>query len=94
MTTNKKYSKEFKLDAISLVVEQQYTQTEAARSLDTTRPIPFNEPLVKEDSVGSKMAHLQSMFLVTIDFFLHLLAHLRRYHRLRLPAHHHPKCQA
>jgi transposase len=34
MTIRKKYSKEFKLDAISLVVEQQYTQTEAARSLD------------------------------------------------------------
>ena len=34
MTTRKKYSKEFKLDAISLVVEQKYTQAEAARSLD------------------------------------------------------------
>ena len=29
----KKYSKEFKLDAISLVLEQNYTQAEAARSL-------------------------------------------------------------
>ncbi len=34
MTTRKKYSKEFKLDAISLVVEQGYTRSEAARSLD------------------------------------------------------------
>lgn len=34
MTTRKRYSKEFKLDTISLVVEQQYTQTKAARSLD------------------------------------------------------------
>ena len=33
MTTRKKYSKEFKLDAISLVVEQGYTRSEAARSL-------------------------------------------------------------
>ena len=33
MTTRKKYSKEFKLDAISLVLEQGYTQPEAARSL-------------------------------------------------------------
>lgn len=33
MTTRKKYSKEFKLDAISLVLDQGYTQTEAARSL-------------------------------------------------------------
>jgi transposase-like protein len=33
MTTRKKYSKEFKLDAISLVVEQQYTGADAARSL-------------------------------------------------------------
>ena len=34
MTTRKKYSKEFKLDAVSLVIEQGYTRTEAARSLD------------------------------------------------------------
>jgi transposase-like protein len=33
MTTRKKYPKEFKLDAISLVLEQGYTRTEAARSL-------------------------------------------------------------
>ena len=34
MTTRKQYSKEFKLDAISLVLEQGYTRAEAARSLD------------------------------------------------------------
>ncbi|RLJ15877.1 hypothetical protein DJ031_00660 [bacterium endosymbiont of Escarpia laminata] len=34
MTTRKKYSKEFKLDAISLVLEQDYSRAEAARSLD------------------------------------------------------------
>ena len=34
MTTRKKYSKEFKLDAISLVLEQNYSRAEAARSLD------------------------------------------------------------
>ena len=33
MTARKKYSKEFKLDAVSLVLEQQYTRSEAARSL-------------------------------------------------------------
>ena len=33
MTARKKYSKEFKLDAIALVVEQQYNKTEAARNL-------------------------------------------------------------
>ncbi len=33
MTTRKKYSKEFKLDAISLVLEQGYSRSEAARSL-------------------------------------------------------------
>ncbi len=31
--TRKKYSKEFKLDAISLVQEQGYSRSEAARSL-------------------------------------------------------------
>jgi len=34
MTTRKKYPKEFKLDAISLVLEQEYTKAEAARSLE------------------------------------------------------------
>jgi len=33
MTTRKKYSKEFKLDAISLVLEQDYTRVEAAKNL-------------------------------------------------------------
>jgi transposase len=33
MTTRKKYSKEFKEDAVSLVTEQGYTRTEAAKSL-------------------------------------------------------------
>ncbi len=33
MTTRKKYTKEFKLDAISLVLEQNYTRTEAAKNL-------------------------------------------------------------
>ncbi len=34
MTKRKQYSKEFKLDAVSLVAEQDYTRSEAARSLD------------------------------------------------------------
>jgi len=33
MATRKKYSKEFKLDAVSLVLEQEYSKSEAARSL-------------------------------------------------------------
>ena len=33
MTTRKKYSKEFKLDAVSLVLEQGYSRSEAAKSL-------------------------------------------------------------
>ena len=33
MTTRKKYSKEFKLDAVSLVTDQGYNRSEAARSL-------------------------------------------------------------
>jgi transposase len=34
MKTRNKYSKEFKLDAISLVVDQSISRREAARSLD------------------------------------------------------------
>jgi transposase len=33
MTTRKKYPKEFKLDEVSLVLEQEYTKAEASRSL-------------------------------------------------------------
>ena len=33
MKSRKKYSKEFKSDAVSLVLEQDYTRTEAAKSL-------------------------------------------------------------
>jgi transposase len=33
MSERKQYTKEFKLDAVSLVVEQGYKRTEAARSL-------------------------------------------------------------
>ena len=33
MKTRKKYSKEFKLDAVSLVLEQDYSRAEAARNL-------------------------------------------------------------
>ena len=34
MTIRKKYTKAFKLDAVSLVTQQDYTLAEAARSLD------------------------------------------------------------
>jgi transposase len=34
MTTRKQYTKEFKLDAISLVIDQEYNRTEAAKCLD------------------------------------------------------------
>jgi len=34
MTARKKYPKEFRLDAISLVLDQGYSRSEAARSLN------------------------------------------------------------
>ncbi|MCU7905202.1 MAG: transposase [Candidatus Thiodiazotropha sp. (ex Epidulcina cf. delphinae)] len=40
MTTRKKYTKEFKLDAVSLVLEQGYTRIEAAKSLDVNVQMP------------------------------------------------------
>ena len=39
MATRKKYSKEFKLDAVSLVLEQGYSRKEAATSLDLNAPM-------------------------------------------------------
>jgi transposase len=37
MNTRKKYSQEFKLDAVSLVLDQGYTVAEAAKSLGVNR---------------------------------------------------------
>ena len=39
MATRKKYSKEYKLDAVSLVLDQGYTITEAAKSLEINRSV-------------------------------------------------------
>lgn len=39
MTTRKKYPKEFKLDAVSLVLDQGYTITEASKSLEVNRSV-------------------------------------------------------
>jgi transposase len=39
MTTRKKYPREFKLDAISLVLDQGYTIADAARSLEINRSV-------------------------------------------------------
>jgi len=36
MTTRKKYSQEFKLDAVSLVLEQGYSRAAASRNLDVS----------------------------------------------------------
>ncbi|TXK95819.1 hypothetical protein BMR05_09335 [Methylococcaceae bacterium HT4] len=33
MSARKKYSKEFKLDAVSLVIDQNYTRAEASKNL-------------------------------------------------------------
>ena len=38
MATRKKYSKEFKLDAVSLVKDQGYNRSEVARSLGINTP--------------------------------------------------------
>lgn len=53
MTKRKQYSKEFKLDAISLVLEQGYTRAEAARSLEIS-PVQLGRWIkeYQEDSDG------------------------------------------
>ena len=50
MKEKKKYSKEFKLDAISLVKEQGYTRIEAAASLGIDRQLIGR--WIKEDEIG------------------------------------------
>ena len=39
MVTRKKYSKAYKLDAVSLVLDQSYTVMEAAKSLEINRSV-------------------------------------------------------
>jgi transposase len=39
MTTRKQYSKEFKLDAIALMVEQKYSRVDATRNLELSPQI-------------------------------------------------------
>jgi len=40
MTTHKMYTKEFKQDAVRLITEQGYKQTEAARNHYSARTVP------------------------------------------------------
>ena len=40
MTTRKRYYKEFKLDAVSLIMEQEYPRAEAAKSLGVSAKMP------------------------------------------------------
>lgn len=49
MATRKKYSKEFKLDAISLVTNQGYSRAEAARSL-SINPTILNRWIKENES--------------------------------------------
>ena len=52
MKTRKSYSKEFKLDAVSLVTEQNYKIAEAARSLDIS-PNMLGRWLKEQESEGA-----------------------------------------
>ena len=54
MITRKKYSKEFKLDAISLVTDQGYSRAEAARSLGLNANMVCR--WVQEDQAGDGQA--------------------------------------
>ena len=54
MTTRKKYSKEYKLDAVSLVTEQGYSRVEAARSLGIN--VNMLGRWVKEEETGDGRA--------------------------------------
>lgn len=49
MSMRKKYSKEFKLDAISLITEQGYSRAEAARSLSINATL-LNRWIKENDS--------------------------------------------
>ena len=63
MTTRKKYPKEFKLDAVSLVLEQEYTKAEASRSLG------INPNLIAKGVVGlpTLNVHLRNANMTAAD---------------------------
>jgi len=46
MNARKKYSKEFKLDAVSLVIDQNYTRTEASKNLGIS-PMNYEKQLLE-----------------------------------------------
>ena len=52
MTTRKQYSKEFKLDAIALVVDQKYSRVEAASNLGLSPQILGRWLKMAEDDGG------------------------------------------
>ena len=50
MVARRKYTKEFKLDAVSLVLEQGYSRTEAARSLEINAKVNGTLPFMLDQS--------------------------------------------
>ena len=55
MNVRKKYSKEFKLDAVSLVLEQDYSRVKAARSLDINSNLLSRWKLEFEGQAGGEL---------------------------------------
>ena len=66
MTTRKRYSKEFKLDAVSLVTEQGYSRAEAARSLGINANMLCR--CVNEERAGAPYRNLCSRNEVKYSF--------------------------
>ncbi len=56
MTRKKKYSKEFKLDAVNLVLEQNYTKAAVSRSLD-----------VNPNLLGRWLMNLKKMMVMLLE---------------------------
>ena len=58
MTERKKYSKEFKLDAVSLVTEQGYNRSEAVRSLGINANMLGRWRGKRQEARGKRLCHI------------------------------------
>ena len=71
MSGRKKYSKEFKLDAVSLVLEQNYSRAEAARSLELNSNMLGR--WVAEHRDGNGQIRLQDMYATGVKRLIYIV---------------------
>ena len=91
METRKQYTKEFKLAAISLVLDQGFTIAEAARSLEIRANMLGRWIKENQESIGLSEQTSQQPHLIHVKGYLMKLEnHFKNYLSLDMPAIIHP----